>query len=55
MTTEDARMLAVELGIKLNEKESGVRVIDQKPAAGTIINKGDSVEIVLGRGWGMWF
>ena len=55
MTTEDARMLAVELGIKLNEKETGVRVIDQKPAAGTIINKGDSVEVVLGRGWGMWF
>lgn len=55
MTTEDARMLAGELGIKLNEKESGGRVIDQKPAAGTIINKGDSVEVVLGRGWGMWF
>lgn len=55
MTTEDARMLAVELGIKLNEKEEGGRVIDQKPAAGTIIKKGDSVEVVLGRGWGMWF
>jgi len=55
MTTEDARMLAGELGIKLNEKEGGGRVIDQKPAAGTIIKKGDSVEVVLGRGWGMWF
>lgn len=55
MTTEDARMLATELGIKLNEKEGGGRVIDQKPAAGTIIKKGDSVEVVLGRGWGMWF
>ncbi len=55
MTIEDARMLARELGIKLNEKEEGGRVIDQKPAAGTIIKKGDSVEVVLGRGWGMWF
>ncbi len=55
MTTEDARMLAGELGVKLNEKEEGGRVIDQKPAAGTIIKKGDSVEVVLGRGWGMWF
>jgi len=55
MTTEDARMLAGELGIKLNEKESGGRVIDQKPAPGTIIKKGGSVEVVLGRGWGMWF
>jgi serine/threonine-protein kinase len=55
MTTEDARMLAGELGIKLNEKETGGRVIDQKPAAGIIIKKGDSVEVVLGRGWGMWF
>ena len=55
MTTEDARMLAKELGVKLNEKEEGGRVIDQKPAPGTIINKGDPVEVVLGRGWGMWF
>jgi beta-lactam-binding protein with PASTA domain len=55
MTTEDARMLAGELGVKLNEKEEGGRVIDQKPAPGTIIKKGDSVEVVLGRGWGMWF
>ena len=55
MTTEDARILAMELGVKLNEKEEGGRVIDQKPVAGTIIKKGDSVEVVLGRGWGMWF
>ena len=55
MTTEDARMLAGELGIKLNEKEEGGRVIDQKPAAGSILKKGDTVEVVLGKGWGMWF
>jgi len=55
MTTGDARVLAGELGINLNEKEEGGRVIDQKPAAGTIINKGDNVEIVLGRGSGKWF
>lgn len=55
MTTEDARTLAAELGVKLKEKESGGRVIDQKPAPGTTIKKGDPVEVVLGRGWGMWF
>lgn len=55
MTADDARVLARELGIKLIEKESGSRVVFQKPEAGAIINKGDSVEIKLGRGWGMWF
>lgn len=55
MTADDARVLAGELGIKLIEKESGSRVVFQKPEAGAIINKGDSVEIKLGRGWGMWF
>lgn len=55
MTAEDARTLARELGVTLKEKESGGRVIDQKPAPGTTIKKGDSVEVVLGRGWGMWF
>lgn len=55
MTADDARVLAGELGLKLIEKESGSRVIFQKPEAGAIINKGDSVEIKLGRGWGMWF
>jgi serine/threonine-protein kinase len=55
MTPEDARMLAGELGIRLIEKEEGGRVILQKPEAGTIIKKGDSVEVELGRGWGMWF
>lgn len=55
MTIDDAGILAEELGIKLIEKERGSRVIFQKPEAGALINKGDSVEIKLGRGWGMWF
>jgi len=55
MTTGDARILAGQLGVKLNEKEEGGKVIDQKPAAGTVIKKGDTVEVVLGRGSGMWF
>jgi serine/threonine-protein kinase len=55
MTADDARTLADELGIKLIEKDKGSRVIFQKPEAEAIIKKGDSVEIKLGRGWGMWF
>lgn len=55
MTIDDARILAKELGIMLVEKKHGSRVILQKPEAETIINKGDTVEITLGRGWGMWF
>jgi serine/threonine-protein kinase len=55
MTVDDARLLAGELGIKLIEKDRGSRVIFQKPEAGTVIRKGDSVEVKLGRGWGMWF
>ncbi len=55
MTIDDARILARELGIELIERDQGSRVIFQKPEAGTGINKGDSVEVTLGRGWGMWF
>lgn len=55
MTLDDARTLADELGIKLLEKDRGSRVIFQKPEAGAIIQNGDSVEVKLGRGWGMWF
>jgi beta-lactam-binding protein with PASTA domain len=55
MTVDDARLLADELGIKLIEKDRGSKVIFQKPEAGTVIKKGDSVEVKLGRGWGMWF
>lgn len=55
MTIDDARKLAGELGIELTEKDSGSRVIFQKPEAGAVIKNGDSVEVRLGRGWGMWF
>ncbi len=55
MTASDARLLAAEMGIQLIEQDSGSRVVFQKPDAGAIIKKGDSVEIKLGRGWGMWF
>ncbi len=55
MTIDDARILAKELGITLIEKEAGSRVIFQKPEAGAVIRNGDSVEVKLGRGWGMWF
>jgi len=55
MTIDDARLLAKELGILLIEKERGNRVIFQKPEAGALIHNGESVEIKLGRGWGMWF
>jgi serine/threonine-protein kinase len=55
MTIDDARKLAKELGIELVEKESGAKVIFQRPEAGAVIQKGGSVEVKLGRGWGMWF
>jgi len=55
MTADDARMLAGELGIQLSEKGQGSRIIFQKPEAGAEVQKGDSVEVTLGRGWGMWF
>lgn len=55
MTIDDAKILAGALGIELIERESGSKVIFQKPEAGALINSGDSVEVKLGRGWGMWF
>lgn len=55
MTVDDARILAGELGIGLSEKGKGSRIIFQKPEAGAAIKKGGSVEVSLGRGWGMWF
>lgn len=55
VSIDDARILAKKLGIELVEQDEGSRVIFQKPEAGTIIKKGDSVEVTLGRGWGMWF
>jgi|Deesub1362A_J573_1020465.scaffolds.fasta_scaffold01564_12 serine/threonine-protein kinase len=55
MTVEDARYLAEKLGIKLRERGSGSRIIFQRPEAGSKIKRGDTVEVKLGRGWGMWF
>ena len=55
MTIDDARTLAKELGLVLIEKDKGSRVIFQKPEAEVTIEKGGSVEVTLGRGWGMWF
>ncbi len=55
MTIDDARILAKELGIVLIEKDKGSRVIFQKPEAEATIKKAGSVEVTLGRGWGMWF
>lgn len=55
MTIDDARILAKELGIVLIEKDRGSRVIFQKPEAEGTIKRGGSVEVTLGRGWGMWF
>ena len=55
MTIDDARILARQLGIKLVERDHGSKVVFQKPEAKAIIRKGDSVEVTLGRGWGMWF
>lgn len=55
MSIDDARGLAGLLGLKLIEQEEGNKVTHQKPAAGTVINRGDSVEVTLSRGWGLWF
>jgi serine/threonine-protein kinase len=55
MTIDDARMLADAMGIELVEQDTGNRVIFQKPEAGTIIKRGDKIEVTLGRGWGFWF
>ncbi len=55
MTIEDARKIAGALGIKLIEQEFGNAVVSQNPAAGSVIKKGDSVEVTLGRKRGFWF
>ncbi|MBI5674542.1 MAG: PASTA domain-containing protein [Nitrospirae bacterium] len=52
---DDARGLAGLLGLTLIELETGNRVTSQKPEAGTVINRGDSVEVTLSRSWGLWF
>ena len=55
MSLDDARDLTELLGLKLTASKKGSRVIFQKPEAGTIMKWGDSVEVTLGRGWGLWF
>jgi serine/threonine-protein kinase len=55
MTVDEARIMAKNLGLELIEKENGNMVMFQKPEAGSIIKKGESVEITLGRGGGFWF
>jgi serine/threonine-protein kinase len=55
LTIDDARALADRLGLRLIEREDGGRVIFQKPEAGVIVKRGDTVEVTLGRGWGLWF
>ena len=56
-TIEEARQIADALGLKLKEKGEGERIIAQKPKQGSIIKKGDVVEVTLGVGWGwdVWF
>lgn len=55
MTADEARALAKTLGLKLREKHSGSVVVFQRPESGTIVKKGDTVEITLGRRDGVWF
>ncbi len=55
MTINEARKIARALGLKLIEQDEGRVIIFQKPEAGAIVKKGDSVEVTLGRGWGFWF
>jgi serine/threonine-protein kinase len=55
MSIRDARDITEALGLKLIEHKRGARIIFQKPEAGTIISRGDTVEVTLGRGWGLWF
>lgn len=55
MTIEEAKKIADALGLKLIEQGEGSEVKFQKPEAGTIIKRGDSVEVTLGRKKGLWF
>jgi serine/threonine-protein kinase len=55
MSIRDARDITEALGLKLKEHKRGARIIFQKPEAGTIMSQGDTVEVTLGRGWGLWF
>lgn len=55
LTIDNARELADAMSLRLIEQKEGGRVIFQRPEAGTIIKRGDSVEVTLGRGWGLIF
>jgi serine/threonine-protein kinase len=55
LTIKEARRLARNLGLKLVEKDEGRVIVFQKPEAGAIVQKGDTVEVTLGRGRGFWF
>jgi beta-lactam-binding protein with PASTA domain len=55
MTIDEARKVARALGLKLIEQDEGRVVVFQKPEAGAIVKKGDSVEVTLGLGGGLWF
>ncbi len=55
MSVDDSKKLASMLGIKLLEQEEGDVVIYQKPEAGVILKRGDTVEVTLGHVGGLWF
>jgi beta-lactam-binding protein with PASTA domain len=43
------------LGLRLVVKDRGRVIVFQRPEAGSVVKKGDSIEVTLGRGWGLWF
>ena len=55
MPADKARKIAEALGLKLVEQGEGSAVAFQKPEAGSIVKKGDSIEVTLGRRGGFWF
>ena len=55
MTIAEAEKIATALGLNLIEQDEGRVIVYQKPEAGAVVKKGDSVEVTLGRGWGLWF
>jgi beta-lactam-binding protein with PASTA domain len=55
MTIDEARKVARALGLKLIEQDEGRVIVFQKPEAGAIVKRGDSVEVTLGLGGGLWF
>jgi serine/threonine-protein kinase len=55
MTVNEAERLASILGLRLVVKDRGRVIVFQRPEAGSVVKKGDSIEVTLGRGWGLWF